>query len=138
MTEAEWEVASRGGSRTTFAYGSEVGLMDRFAWFTDNCGNHVHPPRELRPSPKGLFDIHGNVAEWTHDWFLNTEGTTVDPVGADNGSYRVVRGGGYRHIPAYCRSSSRSRYDPSNSNDYFGIRLALSLAAEGHDAATEK
>ncbi|MDX1929716.1 MAG: SUMF1/EgtB/PvdO family nonheme iron enzyme [Pirellulaceae bacterium] len=138
MTEAEWEVASRAGCRTTFAHGSEEGLMNRFAWFADNCGNHVHPPCELRPSIKGLFDIHGNVAEWTHDWFLNTEGTTVDPVGADNGSYRVVRGGGWRHIPAYCRSSSRSRYDPSNSNDYFGIRLAVSLEVEGHDAATEK
>lgn len=67
-TEAEWEVASRAGARTTYGYGSDVGLLRHFGWFTENSGHHVHPLRELRPSVRGLFDLHGNLFEWTHDW----------------------------------------------------------------------
>ena len=38
-------------------------------WYTNNSGRHVHPPRELRPALRGLFDLHGNLLEWTHDWY---------------------------------------------------------------------
>ena len=68
-TESEWEVASRAGARTTYGFGSDVSLLGRFGWFTENSGKHVHPPRELRPSIRGLFDLHGNLFEWTHDWY---------------------------------------------------------------------
>ena len=68
-TESEWEVASRAGARTTYGFGSEVSLLGRFGWFAENSGKHVHPPRELRPSIRGLFDLHGNLFEWTHDWY---------------------------------------------------------------------
>ena len=68
-TESEWEVASRAGARTAYGYGREVSLLGRFGWFPENSGKHVHPPRELRPSARGLFDMHGNLYEWTHDWY---------------------------------------------------------------------
>jgi hypothetical protein len=54
-TEAEWEVAARAGARTAYGFGSEVGLLNRFGWFHENSGKHLHPPRELRPSLRGLF-----------------------------------------------------------------------------------
>ena len=53
-TESEWEVVVRSGSRTAYGFGSEVALLDRFGWFIENSGKHVHPPRELRPSVRGL------------------------------------------------------------------------------------
>ena len=53
-TESEWEVASRAGARTPYGFGSEVSLLGRFGWFAENSGKHVHPPRELRPSIRGL------------------------------------------------------------------------------------
>ena len=91
-TESEWEVASRTGVRTAYGYGSEVGLLGRFGWFQENSGKHVHPPRELRPSVRGLFDMHGNLFEWTHDWYSGyKEGNIVDPMVSEDGSIRVVR-----------------------------------------------
>ena len=64
-TESEWEVASRAGARTAYGFGSDVSLLGRFGWFAENSGKHVHPPRELRPSVRGLFDLHGNLFEWS-------------------------------------------------------------------------
>ena len=55
-TEAEWEVITRAGSRTAYGYGSDAGLLESFGWFAENSGKHVHPPRDLRPSLRGLFD----------------------------------------------------------------------------------
>ena len=85
-TESEWEVASRAGARTAYGFGSEVSLLGRFGWFAENSGKHVHPPRELRPSIRGLFDLHGNLFEWTHDWFGDYGVETVA------GSARCQRG----------------------------------------------
>ena len=88
-TESEWEVASRAGARTTYGFGSDVSLLGRFGWFAENSGKHGHPPRELRPSIRGLFDVHGNRFEWTHDWYGEFEETAaVDSLGAKEGSYR--------------------------------------------------
>ena len=87
-TESEWEVASRAGARTAYGFGSDVSLLGRFGWFVENSGKHVHPPRELRPSIRGLFDLHGNLFEWTHDWYgdFGVETAAVDPLGAKEGS----------------------------------------------------
>ncbi len=105
-TESEWEVASRAGARTAYGFGSEVSLLGRFGWFAENSGKHVHPPRELRPSIRGLFDLHGNLFEWTHDWYGDYgETAAVDSLGAKEGSYRVIRGGSWSNGAANCRSA---------------------------------
>jgi formylglycine-generating enzyme required for sulfatase activity len=59
---------ARSGSRTAYSFGSGLGLLDRFSWFMENSGLKVHPVREKRPSIRGLFDLHGNLIEWNHDW----------------------------------------------------------------------
>jgi formylglycine-generating enzyme required for sulfatase activity len=126
-TEAEWEVASRAGARTAYGFGSEVSLLGRFGWFAENSGRHVHPPRELRPSIRGLFDLQGNLFEWTHDWFgdyATLAGT--DPLGSKGGSPRVSRGAGWRSGAAYCRAAGRSADVPTHRSDDRGFRLALS------------
>ena len=95
-TEAEWEVASRAGARTAYGFGGDMSLLGRFGWFMENSGKHVHPPRELRPSIRGLFDLHGNLFEWTHDWYRGFDSERVtDPLGAERGSSRVLRGGSW-------------------------------------------
>jgi serine/threonine protein kinase len=58
-TEAEWEIAARGGSRSAYSFGSDVALFDRFGWFMENSGRQVHPGREKRPSGRGLFECLG-------------------------------------------------------------------------------
>jgi formylglycine-generating enzyme required for sulfatase activity/energy-coupling factor transporter ATP-binding protein EcfA2 len=136
-TETEWEVASRAGARTTYGYGSEVSLLGRFGWFAENSGKHVHPPRELRPSVRGLFDLHGNLFELTHDWKgdYGAEALT-DPVGAKDGDYRVGRGGGWDSAAAHCRAARRFTISPSARSGYRGFRLALSLSGVSPEAET--
>lgn len=127
-TEAEWEVGSRAGARTTYGFGSEASLLERFGWFMDNSGRRAHPPRELRPSLRGLYDLHGNLIEWTHDWYGNygIEAFT-DPLGAKKGEYRVLRGGSWKDDAAYCRPANRFPYDPTGRAHIIGFRLALSF-----------
>ncbi|MCC6510742.1 MAG: protein kinase [Pirellulaceae bacterium] len=125
-TEAEWEVGSRFGTRTIYNQGSDPALLHRFAWYIENSQKHVHPPKELRPGHSGLFDVHGNVYEWCHDWYGEYETKTIsDPSGIRDGTGRVFRGGGWYGNAALCSSANRGRYYPSTRNSYTGFRLAM-------------
>ncbi len=131
-TESEWEFACRAGVRTAYSYGSEVGLLDRFGWFIKNSGKHVHPPHELRPTFRGAFDMHGNLFEWTHDWYGDYgEASSVDPAKQKMGSDRVDRGGSFKEVAASCRSADRTSYGPTFRSDDVGFRLVLSPSSQG-------
>lgn len=130
-TEAEWEVASRSGSRNAYGFGSDVSFLTQFDWYTENSNRHVHPPKELRPNVRGLFDPHGNLSEWTHDWYNDFSAATVtDPRSDEGGSRRVRRGGSWYDNAALCRSASRGCYGPADHSSFSGFRLALSLSEE--------
>ena len=138
-TESEWEAASRAGARTAYGFGSEVSLLGRFGWFVENSGKYVHPPRELRPSIRGLFDLHGNLFEWTHDGFGDFgETAAVNSLGAKEGSYRVRRGGSWINVAADCRAAIRHTSAPSNRTYDFGFRLALSPSGVSPEAVSAK
>jgi formylglycine-generating enzyme required for sulfatase activity len=125
-TESEWEVMARSGSRTSYGFGSEVALLDRFGWFAENSGKKVHPGREKLPSVRGLFDLHGNLFEWTHDWFGDFgDSGQIDPLGTMTGSNRVGRGGGWGSVAAICRTAARNSGTPANRGSNGGFRLAL-------------
>jgi formylglycine-generating enzyme required for sulfatase activity len=135
-TEAEWEVAARAGGRTAYEYGGDVSLLGRFGWFTENSGRHVHSPRGLRPGRRGLFDLHGNLFEWTHDWGGDYDmKVSTDPLGPDGRSHREHRGGGWGYDAERCRSAYRSSDDPTLRSGFDGFRLALSVSVGAPDAA---
>jgi serine/threonine protein kinase/formylglycine-generating enzyme required for sulfatase activity len=113
MTEAEWEYVARGGMETRYSFGSSESLLAEYGWFSDNSEKWSQRTRELRPSVAGVFDIHGNMEEWVDDWY--TEGT-----------YRVIRGGGWDGDAAYCRTANRDLGSPTLRNTNYGFRLALS------------
>ena len=126
-TESEWEVAARAGARTAYGYGSDMTLLDRFGWFAENSGKRVHPPRQQRPGSRGVFDMHGNLFEWTHDWFGDyREAALVDPVKQNMGSRRVIHGGGCHNEAQFCRAAHRFSDDPTFRSFSYGLRLALS------------
>lgn len=126
-TESEWEVAARGGALTAYGFGSDVSMLARFGWFTENCGKHVHTPRELRPTLRGAFDLHGNLFEWTHDWYdVFNESAETDSLGAKAGTFRVHRGGSWLFDAAHCRAAYRYADDPTFRASNGGFRLALS------------
>ena len=104
-----------------------MSLLGRFGWFAENSGKHVHPPHALRPSIRGLFDLHGNLFEWTHDWYGGYGSlATTDPLVNKGGSARVDRGGSWRRVAADCRTANRNSDVPARRTDDGGFRLALS------------
>ena len=138
-TESEWETACRAGARTAYGFGSDASLLGQFGWFGENSGKHGHPPRELCPSIRGLFDLHGNRFEWTHDWYADFEETAaVDSLGAKEGSFRVNRGGGWSNGAALCRTAFRLTLDPTLRANSNGFRLALSPSGVSPEAGKGK
>jgi formylglycine-generating enzyme required for sulfatase activity len=124
-TEAEWEVACRAGAATPFSFGRDRLLLQHYAWFLDNSGLQTHVSGEKRPNSRGLFDMHGNVFEWCHDWHGDYKEKS-DPVGPQRGSIRVLRGGSWGNVAASCRAAIRSSFAPTFRTFDRGFRLALS------------
>lgn len=127
-TESEWEIAASCGSSTAYGFGNEKKLLDRFGWFDQNSGGKARATRMLRPNLRGLFDLHGNLAEWTHDWFdVFTEKKLTDPTGPETGSDRVYRGGSWGIASNFCRTSLRYSGAPTFRSDFLGFRPAVTI-----------
>ncbi len=121
-TEAEWEYACRAG--TTGAYAGEI---DALGWHSKNSEGKTHPAKTKAPNAWGLYDTHGNVREWCLDWAAGYLSQAVtDPTGSSSGFQRVGRGGSWGVEAKDCRSASRGRYSPGQSNSTVGFRFILS------------
>lgn len=121
-TEAEWEYAARAGSDMAYCFGNDEGTLAEYAWYVDNSGMQTHPVGQKRPNRWGLYDMHGNEWEWIADWYGEyLHGSVTNPVGPSTGSYRVMRGGGWRAVSKACRSANRHGNLPSAR--YPGFRL---------------
>ncbi len=127
--EAEWEHAARGGTTTArFACGDLESGLEMMGWYDENSGEQTHPVGQKKPNVWGLFDMHGNVWEWTWDWYGEyPSGSVNDPLGAGRGSYRVLRGGGWRDDAQICRSANRIINSPFNRSSILGFRLSRSF-----------
>ena len=118
-TEAEWEYACRAGSNTAYPFGDDPSQLGDYAWYSANSSNKYQRVGQKKPNQWGLYDILGNVAEWTLDqydeqYFSKFPEGTADPVIEPVTRYpRSVRGGGYGDKPEHLRSSSRWKSDPS-------------------------
>ena len=129
-TEAEWEYAARAGTSTdtyagdiTQSFGNDP-VLNGIAWYRENSGSKTQPVGRKAPNAWGLYDMLGNVWEWTGDWFGYYRGGSVtDPVGPRSGSGRVGRGGGWGSNARGCRSASRSRNPPGIRSSLLGFRL---------------
>ena len=118
-TEAEWEYACRAGSTTAYYFGDDPSKLDEYGWHYGNAQYTYHPVGEKKPNDFGLYDMIGNVAEWTLDHYLPNyfeviEGDTVNnPWIKPRGLYpRTVRGGSYDDDPDRLRSASRIPTNP--------------------------
>lgn len=123
-TEAEWELACRGG--LDGAYGIEGSHID-FAWTDANTmGDTAATVARKKPNALGMYDMHGNVAEWCSDWYgPYPRAAVVDPTGPGAGEYRIVRGGAWDAAPRFCRSAYRAGTDAQTSSATIGLRVVL-------------
>jgi formylglycine-generating enzyme required for sulfatase activity len=124
-TEAQWEYAARAGTTTAYSFGNYPSQLGDYAWYGDNSGDKTHPVASKKTNPWGLYDMHGNVFEWTEDWYSSRPSGTTDPTGGSSGSHRVFRGGGWVSYAEYLRSAFRGRNSPGNRFDFVGFRLLL-------------
>ena len=116
----EWEFACRAGATGDYcklADGTEITeeTLGEVAWFRDNSGDKTHPVGKKKPNAFGLYDMHGNVDEWTN---------TAD------GEYRVRRGGSWYDSARHCGSSYRLRLSPGCRSICLGFRLCASGRAD--------
>lgn len=121
-TEAEWEYACRAGSTTRWSFGDNPADLEKYAWFKDNAAKTTHPAKAKLPNAWGLYDMHGNVAEWCIDFYAeNYSGSgTHDPHGPEKGEERVLRGGSWNVGADASRSSARRSETPGLADVCFG------------------
>lgn len=87
-----------------------------------------HSVKQKEPNAWGLYDMHGNLAEWCFDWYnigYYTESPKNDPIGPENGLCRVVRGGSWYHLPEHNRSAVRGYNAPDSQHCNQGFRIIL-------------
>ena len=125
-TEAEWEYAARGGSKSKGYKYSGSNNPDAVAWYNKNSGRKTHPVATKQSSELGLYDMSGNVWEWCYDWRGKYKSNSqTNPTGSSAGSFRVLRGGNCSSPARIVRVSVRNCGIPDSRSRGYGLRLAL-------------
>jgi formylglycine-generating enzyme required for sulfatase activity len=113
-TEAEWEYACRAGATTAYSFGDDPKDLDDYAWHDGNSDDKYHKVGRKKPNPWGLYDMHGNVAEWCLDQYVadgykdGKDKLSVCPLAPSTMPYpHVVRGGSWLDGAEVLRSAAR-------------------------------
>ena len=123
-TEAQWEYACRAGTTTAYSWGDTITAID--ANYMVMMATANRDVGQYSANPWGFFDMHGNVWEWTADWYAAySSGAQTDPEGPATGSYRVYRGGSWYDTGTYLRSAYRRSYTPSHRTSGIGFRVGF-------------
>lgn len=125
-TEAQWEYAARGGNKSkgyTYSGSNNIGEV---AWYLNNSGGRLHEVGTKKPNELGIYDMSGNVWEWTadlHGRYVTTPQT--DPTGATTGTNRVRRGASAFCTPNTNRATNRSNRAPNGIRHNLGFRVVF-------------
>ncbi len=141
-TEAEWEYAARAGCRYDYCGpdGQEAALVEVARTLRNSAAPDTGQPTasvvmSYQPNPWGLYDMIGNLWEWTGDWFQVYPGQGIQrdpwgPAAAGGSGGRVLRGGSCENVAGISRPAVRQESPPGNSLELQGFRAVLPLSAE--------
>jgi len=112
-TEAEWEYACRAGSKSDFYFGDNITELNEYAWYSENSSDVYHKIGTKKPNLFDLYDMHGNVAEWTIDTYSENiypqRKNNKDPFYITSSKYpKTIKGGSWND--EYEKLKSYSRY----------------------------
>jgi formylglycine-generating enzyme required for sulfatase activity/serine/threonine protein kinase len=125
-TEAEWEFAARGGTRSKGYKYAGSNSMGSVAWYNVNSGRKTHPVGQKQSNELGLYDMSGNAWEWCSDWYgksYYSNSTNNNPKGIISGDFKTVRGGSWSVSSTFNRISFRNLCVPTFRFNYIGFRL---------------
>jgi formylglycine-generating enzyme required for sulfatase activity len=129
-SESEWEYAARAGTTTRFWWGDDDDRAARYAWYKDNSGGQTHPVGSKPANPFGLYDIVGDVWQWTQDCYADTYANApMDGSAAEAGDacLRSDRGGSWFYPAWLLRPATRERNPADYRDTVMGFRLAGTL-----------
>ncbi|MBU0479695.1 MAG: formylglycine-generating enzyme family protein [Proteobacteria bacterium] len=133
-TEAEWEFAGIGGKLSRGDVYAGSNQADEVAWYSRNSDGETHPVGRKKPNELGLYDMSGNVWEWCADWYdplYYRASPRYNPKGAEEGFFRVRRGGSWLIVPDGTRPRFRRYGLPGDRHDYQGFRPAITPIGGG-------
>jgi formylglycine-generating enzyme len=129
-TEAEWEFACRAGTRTAWSFGDDGKALGDFSWCDGNANKvgeqYAHQVGLKKPNAFGLYDMHGNVVEWCHDYYgedYYKQSPEKDPTGPTFSNKHVARGGSWTSQTHYSRSANRRGITDSTCSYFLGFRV---------------
>jgi len=128
-TEAEWEYAARGGSTTKWHFGNDESRLGEYAWYDGNSGKQTHAVGQKKPNDFGLYDMAGNVQEWTCSEY-GDYGDGKDAKCASGGDMRQLRGCSWDNFMNNCRSAFRGGGDSPWYN-VGGVRVVFPIPLAG-------
>jgi formylglycine-generating enzyme required for sulfatase activity len=126
-TEAEWEYAARGGATSKFWSGDDEKAAPEHGWFKENSGGATHPVGQKSANGFGLYDMAGDVWQWTEDCYAETYANApVDgsAAGGDPACRRSDRGGSWFYPSWLLRAATRERNPPGYKDSVLGFRVA--------------
>lgn len=122
-TESQWEYACRAGRDTAYSFGNNASELAQYANFGQSQFNGA--VKQKKPNSWGVFDIHGNVSEWSRDVYVERYNSKRDVILPDEDTKRSLRGGAWTLPARYCRSASRDAFFPDSGGKNFGLRIVL-------------
>ena len=125
-TESQWEYACRAVTTTVYSWGDDINASH--ANYSASGVGETEEVGQYGANPWGFFDMHGNVWEWTADWYAAAypaDNPTIDPTGPASGFYRVRRGGSWSIGGADLRSAKRHSKTPSHRGNALGFRVGF-------------
>jgi len=127
-TEAQWEYACRAAGKAPWHFGDKAESLNDYCWYDGNSEGKTHEVGTKKPNAWGLYDMHGNVWEWCEDWYGDYSADPAeDPVGAESGEKKILRGGSWCNSAGNTRCAYRYRNTPFTKVDFNGFRVCLKI-----------